>query len=106
MESTMKIVRCVSCEGYGWFTDEFTGETADCDWCGGVGYVYQEEGVDRRIPESDFGRVADTLEKLDVERMREMGYKGEPKKPWEQAVRRGTSLGEQKPPQTLPDEDE
>ena len=55
----MQIVRCVSCEGYGWFEDEFTGEAADCDWCGGTGYVYRDDrGVDRRIPPADYGRVA------------------------------------------------
>jgi hypothetical protein len=95
----MDIVRCASCEGYGWFEDEFTGEPTDCDWCGGVGYVYRDgQGVDQRIPPEDYGKVADTLEKLDIERMHEIGYKGEPKKPWEQAIRRGTTLGERKPP--------
>lgn len=91
----MEIVRCVSCEGYGWFEDELTGEAVDCEWCGGVGYVYRDEGgVDHRIPPADYGRVAARLESLETERMREMGYKGEAKKPWEQAIRRGTKLGE------------
>jgi hypothetical protein len=94
----MNIVRCVSCEGYGWFEDEFTGEAVDCDWCGGIGYVYRDaSGVDQRIPPRDYGKAADTLEKLEIERMRELGYKGEPKKPWEQAIRRDTKLGERKP---------
>jgi hypothetical protein len=84
----MDIVRCVSCEGYGWVQDEFSGETEDCDWCAGCGYVYRDEaGVDHPIPAEDYGTVADTLERLEVERLREMGYKGEAKKPWEQAIR-------------------
>ena len=58
------IVRCVSCEGYGWVDDD-EGEAAYCDWCGGVGYVYRDVSeVDRRIPESDFEAVAETLEGL------------------------------------------
>ena len=92
------IVRCVSCEGYGWFTDEFTGETEECDWCGGTGYVYRNsDGVDRKIPDSDYGKVADQIEKLEIQRMRKLGYQGEAKKPWEQAIRRNTQLGEHKP---------
>ena len=82
----MQIVRCVSCDGYGWF-DEF-GEVGECDWCGGAGYVYRDaSSVDHKIPESDYGRVADQLEKLETERMREIGYSGDAKKPWEQAIR-------------------
>jgi hypothetical protein len=84
----MQIVRCVSCDGYGWFEDDDSRAT-DCDWCGGAGYVYRDaQGVDRRIPEADYGRVANTLETLEVERMRELGYTGDAKKPWEQAIRR------------------
>lgn len=84
----MQIVRCVSCEGYGWF-EEDDGTSADCDWCGGAGYVYRDDsGVDHKIPEADYGRVADVLEQLEIERLREMGYTGQPKKPWEQAIRR------------------
>ncbi|MEM6528148.1 MAG: hypothetical protein AAF653_07615 [Chloroflexota bacterium] len=90
----MDIVRCMSCDGYGWHTDEFTGETEDCDWCGGTGYVYvTAEGVQQRIPASDYGRVADTLEKLEQARMRELGYTGEAKPPWEQNIRKGTRGG-------------
>lgn len=90
----MKIVRCLSCEGYGWFTDEVSGDTSDCDWCGGTGYVYRDaHNIDQRIPETDYGKVADVLEKLEIERMRELGYQGSAKKPWEQAVRRDTRLG-------------
>jgi len=89
------IVRCVSCDGFGWFEDDFTGETEDCDWCDGIGYVYRrDDGSDMIIPKSDYGRVADVLEKLETERMREMGYQGEAKKPWEQSIRDGTQGGE------------
>jgi hypothetical protein len=86
---TKQIVRCVSCEGYGWFTDEFTGETEDCDWCGGTGYVYRDaDGIDYRIPDSEYGEVADRIEKLELQRMHGLGYDGMAKKPWEQAIRR------------------
>jgi hypothetical protein len=84
----MEIVRCVSCDGYGWLTDEFSGETTDCDWCGGTGYVYRDvSGIDHPIPEAEYGQVADTLERLESERLREMGYSGEAKHPSEQAIR-------------------
>jgi hypothetical protein len=84
----MNIVRCVSCDGYGWITDEFDGSTQDCDWCKGVGYVYRgEDGIDHTIPAEDYGKLADTLEKLEVERMRDLGYKGEAKHPSEQEIR-------------------
>lgn len=90
----MTIVRCLSCEGYGWLEDDFTGEAADCDWCGGAGYVYRDEqGIDHKIPLADYGKVADTLEKLEQERLREMGYSGQAKKPWEQDIRKGTQGG-------------
>ena len=83
----MKLVRCVSCDGYGWF-EELEGDTVDCDWCGGTGYVYRDTNdVDRKIREADYGKVADQLETLEAVRMREMGYSGEAKKPWEQAIR-------------------
>ena len=84
----MEIVRCISCEGYGWF-EEDDGSTSDCDWCGGAGYVYRDSGgVDHPIPTADYGRVAATLEQLEIQRLRELGYTGQPKKPWEQAIRR------------------
>ena len=84
----MDIVRCVSCDGYSWFEDD-DGSAQDCDWCGGVGYVYRDpNGVDRRIPESDYPQVADRLEQLEIERLREIGYTGEAKHPWQQAVRK------------------
>ncbi len=94
------LVRCVSCEGYGWFTNEVSGETEDCDWCDGVGYVYRNaKGVDRRVPPEEYGQVADRLEKLEIQRMRDLGYRGQPKPPWEQNIRHNTQLGERKPPQ-------
>lgn len=81
-------MRCVSCDGYGWFEDD-DGSTQDCDWCGGVGYVYRDaNGVDRRIPESDYQQVADRLEQLETQRLRDLGYTGDAKRPWEQAIRR------------------
>lgn len=88
------LVRCPSCDGYGWHEDDFSGEVADCAWCGGVGYVYQQaDGVQRRIPQADYAQVADELEALEKERMRELGYTGAAKPPWEQDVRRGTRGG-------------
>ncbi len=82
------IARCPSCDGYGWTKDEITGATGDCDWCGGAGYVYRDaKGVDRAIPEVDYPLVAAELERLEQERMREMGYSGGAKKPWEQSIR-------------------
>lgn len=91
----MQIVRCESCDGYGWYEDDLMGDATDCAWCAGVGYVYVlETGVQQKIPEADYGRVADQLEALERERMREMGYTGEAKKPWEQDVRKGTRGGQ------------
>ncbi len=90
----MQIVRCVSCDGYGWLDDEEAG-ASDCDWCGGVGYVYRDgRGADQRIPASDFEALAETLEQLEIDRLREMGYSGSAKKPWQQAIRqeRGDGL--------------
>ncbi|MFW5691585.1 MAG: hypothetical protein ACOCXZ_03700 [Chloroflexota bacterium] len=85
-----QIVRCVSCDGYGWFEDEETFEPVDCDWCQGTGYVYRDaSGVDSPIPEADYGRVAAQLERLEQERMREMGYTGSALHPDEQPIRRG-----------------
>ena len=89
----MQIVRCVSCEGYGWLDDE--DDARDCSWCAGVGYVYRDEqGVDHRIPPEDFEKVSAELELLETERLREMGYSGNAKKPWQQAIRleRGDGL--------------
>lgn len=92
----MQIVRCISCDGYGWFEDDFTGEAEDCDWCGGIGYVYRaDDGTDHKIPLADLRDtgVSQQLEQLEAQRMREMGYQGEARKPWEQAIRRGTQGG-------------
>ncbi len=90
-----KIVRCISCEGYGWTTDDFTGETEDCAWCNRTGYVYQDaDGTQRPIPDSDYAAVADQLEALEQQRLREIGYTGEAKPPWEQNIRRGTRGGQ------------
>jgi hypothetical protein len=86
----MKITRCVSCDGYGWFIDDFTNESTECDWCKGVGYVYRDaQNIDHPIPDRDYGKVADQLEQLEQHRMQDMGYSGEAKKPWEQAIREG-----------------
>lgn len=91
----MKIVRCISCDGFGWFEDDFTGEVEDCDWCKGVGYVYRtDQGTDNPIPKADFANVADVLEQLETERMRDLGYQGNAKKPWQQDIRKDTKLGQ------------
>ncbi len=96
----MQIVRCISCDGYGWHQD-LEGHNEDCDWCGGIGYVYRApDGVDSRIPPADYGRVADQLEQLDQQRLRELGYRGDAKRPWEQAIRKGTKGGEKPTPST------
>lgn len=90
----MNIIRCLSCDGYGWYDDDLTGETTDCTWCWGVGYVYEDENkVQKSIPGEDYGKVADQLEQLEQQRMRELGYKGEAKPPWEQDIRKGTRGG-------------
>lgn len=90
----MNIVRCISCDGYGWHTDEFTGEAADCTWCDGTGYLYEDaNGVQQRIPAADYGKIAAQLEQLEQERLHEMGYTGKAKPPWEQSVRKGTRGG-------------
>ncbi len=88
------IVRCPSCDGYGWVQDDFADASSaeDCDWCKGVGYVYSDlRGVHRPIPREAWAAVAATLERLEIARLREMGYSGDAKKPWEQAVRGGGS---------------
>jgi hypothetical protein len=91
-----EIVRCPSCAGYGWQTDDFSGEDHEetCTWCNGAGYVYQDaDGVQHRIPNADYGAAADKLEALERERLREIGYTGEAKRPWEQTIRRDTRGG-------------
>jgi len=90
------IVRCISCEGFGWIDDDFSGETEECDWCAGIGYVYRgSDQVDRRIPAVDWKRsdVSARLEELETERLRQMGYSGDAKKPWQQEVRKDTQGG-------------
>jgi hypothetical protein len=83
------IVRCPSCDGYGWLSDEFSGEPEDCDWCRGTGYVYRDAaGVDRPIPEADYGRVSAILERLDHDRMHDLGYSGTALHPDEQPIRK------------------
>ncbi len=89
----MDIVQCVSCEGFGWFMDDLTDESTECDWCGGVGYTYRVDGVDRAIPPADYGKIADRLEQLETQRLREMGYQGQAKRPWEQEIRKDTEGG-------------
>ena len=89
-----KIIRCASCDGFGWFEDGFSGESEDCDWCAGAGYVYRhDDGRDAPIPQADYASVANELERLELERLREMGYQGGARKPWQQAIRRDTHLG-------------
>ena len=83
-----RIVRCPSCDGYGWIEDWHDGEQ-ECDWCKGIGYVYRDQSsADRPIPVSDLPHLTATLEGLEIERLRELGYTGSAKKPWEQAIRR------------------
>lgn len=92
--ASRKIIRCVSCDGFGWFEDEFSGEAVDCDWCAGAGYVYRDgAGRDTPIPRADYASVADELERLELERLRELGYQGGARKPWQQAIRKDTRLG-------------
>ncbi len=89
-----QIIRCLSCDGFGWFEDDFGGESEHCDWCAGVGYVYRDaDGRDAQIPRADYATVADELERLELERLRELGYQGAARKPWQQAIRRDTRLG-------------
>jgi len=84
---TDPIVRCVACDGYGWTDDE--DGAADCGWCAGIGYVYRAaSGIDRPIPAADLGALTAALEQLETERLRELGYTGGAKKPWEQLIRR------------------
>ncbi|MBC8099043.1 MAG: hypothetical protein H7Y11_06335 [Armatimonadetes bacterium] len=94
----MQIVRCVACDGYGWQSDDFTGEVGDCDWCDATGYVYRDaDGVDHRIPAADYGHVAAILEGLETERLHEMGYTGGAVHPDEQAIRQGIDPTPQPP---------
>lgn len=93
-DPAQKIVRCASCDGFGWNEDAFRAEAEDCDWCAGVGYVYRDAaGGDAPIPSADYTAVAAELERLELARLREMGYQGGAKKPWQQAIRKDTNLG-------------
>jgi hypothetical protein len=84
----MNIVQCPSCDGYGWVDDDDAG-AHDCSWCAGIGYVYRDaRGVDRKIPLADHDAVAETLERLETERLRQLGYSGAARHPREQAVRK------------------
>lgn len=92
----MEIIRCPSCEGYAWVEDEFSGESDDCEWCAGIGYIYRDDsGLDHKIPRDELQNpeISAKLEALENERMREMGYSGEAKKPWQQDIRKGTQGG-------------
>ncbi|MBW4437335.1 MAG: hypothetical protein KME04_09395 [Pleurocapsa minor GSE-CHR-MK-17-07R] len=82
-----EIVRCPSCDGYGWL-EEDESPAQECAWCAGVGYVYRgADGVDAIIPPSDYAAQGAALESLEEQRLREMGYSGSAKKPWEQEIR-------------------
>jgi len=89
MTDAYKIVQCPSCDGYGWLNDEFSGEVEDCDWCKGTGYIYRSaEGIDRPIPEADYGRVSAILETMEHDRLHEMGYSGTALHPDDQPIRK------------------
>ena len=89
----MKIMRCPSCEGYGWFEGDEFDQTEQCTWCAGVGYVYRGAAGDSVRPPADYEKVAQELETLERQRLRAMGYQGEAKKPWQQNIRKDTRLG-------------
>ena len=87
------ITRCPSCDGYGWMSDETSGKDIACSWCAGNGYVYRDQNhIDHVIPDSDYAKVAEELETLELERLRDMGYSGNAKKPWYQEIRQGRNL--------------
>ena len=86
-KDSSKPVRCPSCDGYGWISDVF-GDEGECDWCQGIGYVCRDEkGVDHPIPLDHLDSMLEALESLETERLRELGYTGQAKKPWDQAIR-------------------
>ncbi|MDZ4769661.1 MAG: hypothetical protein SGJ24_11070 [Chloroflexota bacterium] len=108
------VVLCAACDGYGWIVDEGDpfdemgeGDDTDadsgaveCRWCTGIGYVYQDaRGVARRIPPDDLALLSDTLEALELARLREIGYTGTAKQPRDQAIRiaRGDTIA--RPPE-------
>ncbi len=83
----MEIVRCVSCDGYGWL--EENGMVEECDWCGSIGYVFRDaQRIDHQITEPNDPVIAEKLESLERQRMRELGYTGEARHPAEQQIRR------------------
>lgn len=114
MLSEGDIIRCDACDGYGWIEADFDadadeaadagdGSDAECRWCGGIGYVYRgADGISRRISPEDCTLHAETLERLELERLREIGYTGQAKKPWQQQIRieRGDRIA--KPPGDAP----
>lgn len=93
MKYSRTIVRCASCDGFGWFDGDWEDQAEDCDWCAGAGYVYREGGRDSVIPRADYAALAEELEALELERLRELGYQGAAKKPWQQRIRKDTQLG-------------
>ncbi len=93
---------CPSCEGYGWFEDELDGIVADCDWCQGCGYVYRDaKGVDRAITPAEYSRVAAELERLEAERLRQLGYTGKAKRPGKGPANAALLLRQTQPRQTV-----
>jgi hypothetical protein len=92
----MEIIRCPSCDGFAWVEDDFSGASEDCDWCGAIGYLYHDDkGLDHKISRDDLKKteISTKLESLEKARLREMGFTGEAKTPWEQDVRKGTQGG-------------
>lgn len=81
----IEIIRCPSCEGYGWAEDALEGTAGECDWCAGIGYVARENDLDRalRPDEAEDPAIAARLEQLEAERLRGLGYTGQASKPWE-----------------------
>lgn len=74
----------------------FDEDNHECAWCAGIGYVYRDANhVDRPIPKDDLQRadVSQRLEALEEARMRDIGYTGSAKHPWEQDIRDGTQGG-------------
>ena len=93
MSEPKTIARCASCDGFGWFEADDLAEAEYCDWCAGAGYVYRQAGRDKIIPRVDYAAIAEELEALELERLRELGYQGAAKKPWQQRIRQDTQLG-------------
>lgn len=93
MKHSRSLARCASCDGFGWFDDGLGGDGEECDWCAGAGYVYREGERDSVIPRADYADLAEELEALELERLRELGYQGQAKQPWQQRIRKDTQLG-------------